>query len=278
MDGRDIDPVWLKEMVELYSPDNYVALIWWEHRRYFGNLGKVHSLKWEKEKNGKIGLYARLCPNARLIELNDQGQSLFTSMEIKFNFDDTGKAYMDGLAVTDSPASLGTQELKFSKQNADNVISEFFSIEKLVFQEEEEAAGSEENLLKRIANHFNLTPKTKTEGDETMNEQQFENFSKQMTDQFSAMTESIAALSTGFTSLSERFSGDDKDDQGSDSIANNGPVTAEMFAELKQGFEKLESENKALSLKLTAALNDEEPGSGDDGDDGSGGSEFTRCL
>jgi hypothetical protein len=57
-----------------------------------------------------------LKPNQKLLWLNDQGEKLFTSIEIWPNFAGTGKAYLTGLAVTDEPASLGTQELYFSRR------------------------------------------------------------------------------------------------------------------------------------------------------------------
>lgn len=37
------------------------------------------------------------------------GQKVYTSMEIRPNFSNSGKCYLIGLAVTDDPASLGTE-------------------------------------------------------------------------------------------------------------------------------------------------------------------------
>jgi hypothetical protein len=66
-------------------------------------------------------LEAQLKPNDKLLCLNDQGEKLFTSIEITPNFASSGKAYLSGLAVTDSPASLGTQELYFSRKTGEPV-------------------------------------------------------------------------------------------------------------------------------------------------------------
>jgi hypothetical protein len=41
-------------------------------------------------------------------------QKVYASIEINPNFADTGEAYLVGLAVTDDPASLGTEMLQFS--------------------------------------------------------------------------------------------------------------------------------------------------------------------
>lgn len=121
VDGRNIDAKDLKDMAESYNPDTYTALIWLEHYRYFGNYGRVIELKTE-EQGDVTKLYAKLAPNAELLALNQQGQKIFTSIEITPNFAKTGKAYLSGLAITDSPASTGTTALMFNRIGSNNVI------------------------------------------------------------------------------------------------------------------------------------------------------------
>lgn len=113
VDGREISPTDLLQMAENYNPELYTALIWQEHQRANGNLGQVVALKSETVGD-EVKLFATLRPNARLLELNQQRQKLFTSIEIIPDFARTGKAYLGGLAVTDSPASVGTTQLHFS--------------------------------------------------------------------------------------------------------------------------------------------------------------------
>lgn len=112
-DGRQINAADLEQMAATYDPKLYTALIWEEHNRLNDNLGQVVALKAQKAGD-KVKLFAILRPNARLIGLNQQKQKLFTSIEIIPNFAKTGTAYLGGLAVTDSPASLGTTRLQFS--------------------------------------------------------------------------------------------------------------------------------------------------------------------
>lgn len=64
-----------------------------------------------------MSLYATLSALPVLVEANQKGQKLFTSIEYYKKFADTDRAYLVGLAVTDTPASRGTQPLKFSKQS-----------------------------------------------------------------------------------------------------------------------------------------------------------------
>lgn len=115
IDGRTIAAQDLLDMANEYNTAVYTALIWREHSRYSDNLGQVLALK-AQQAGEKIKLFAKLKPTAQLVELNQQKQKLFTSIEIIPNFAQTGKAYLGGLAVTDSPASIGTTQLNFTVQ------------------------------------------------------------------------------------------------------------------------------------------------------------------
>jgi len=119
-DGREILPQELRDIAETYSTAKYTAVIWSEHERWPGSYGTVFAVRLaegvEGLEDGQVALEAQLKPNDKLLALNDQGEKLFTSIEITPNFAGSGKAYLSGLAVTDSPASLGTQELYFSRK------------------------------------------------------------------------------------------------------------------------------------------------------------------
>jgi hypothetical protein len=122
VDGREILPQELRDIAETYTPAKYTAVIWCDHERWPGSHGTVFAVRLVEEgedlEPGQIALEAQLKPNDRLLYLNDQGQKLFSSIEITPNFAGSGKAYLTGLAVTDSPASLGTQELYFSNRTS----------------------------------------------------------------------------------------------------------------------------------------------------------------
>lgn len=122
-DGREISPQELREIAETYSPSIYTAVIWCDHERAPGSHGTVFAVRLiegaEDLGPDQVALEAQLKPNDRLLWLNDQGLKLFTSIEITPNFAGGGKAYLSGLAVTDEPASLGTQELYFSKKSSE---------------------------------------------------------------------------------------------------------------------------------------------------------------
>ncbi|ASP16809.1 hypothetical protein CGZ77_03065 [Neisseria sp. KEM232] len=115
VDGRQISADDLKQMAESYDPAVYGARINLEHC-YFtfpgwaGGYGDVLELKaepWHKDES-KTALLARLSVLPNLQELWDGGEKIYTSMEIASDFAKSGRAYLVGLAITDSPASLGT--------------------------------------------------------------------------------------------------------------------------------------------------------------------------
>lgn len=124
-DGRAIQRVWIEQMAKNFNPAKYGARVWIEHMRgllpdsAFAAQGDVLAVKAEQVEDGKLALFAQIKPLESLIAMNKAGQKLYTSIEVDPNFADTGEAYLVGLAVTDSPASLGTELLTFAQQNPD---------------------------------------------------------------------------------------------------------------------------------------------------------------
>lgn len=132
-DGRTITPEWIDQMAANYSPEKYTARINCEHLRgimpesVFGSFGDVVALKAEDiTLDGKTvrALFAQLAPTPELVALNKKRQKVFTSMEVDPDFAKTGQAYLVGLAVTDSPASLGTEMLEFAAKATVNPLNE----------------------------------------------------------------------------------------------------------------------------------------------------------
>ena len=165
-DGRTIQRNWIEEMAESYDPKNtYGARINLDHIKfsvYLPELANAHcfgdvlAVKAEERKDGKLQLLAELQPTDALIALNKDGQKVYTSVEIDTNFADTGKAYLVGLAVTDNPASLGTEMLSFShnglnarKLKAENIFTAAVETE-LEFVEEAEKSPSVLEKIKAL--------------------------------------------------------------------------------------------------------------------------------
>jgi len=115
VDGREIKEQWIKDMAETYDIDEYTASIFQDHYGWYGNYGQVVAVKAEKDAKGRLCLFAQIKANKMLIALNKAGQKLFTSIRVIEDFAATGKAYLMHLAITDEPASLGTEQLSFSQ-------------------------------------------------------------------------------------------------------------------------------------------------------------------
>jgi phage I-like protein len=146
-DGRTISAEWLTQMATNFDPDNYGCRVNMEHIKGmlpegpFKAYGDVTALKTEEGDDGKLGLFAEIDPTDELKAMVEKRQKIYTSMEIDLDFAATGEAYLVGLAVTDSPASLGTTMLKFSadqgkdsplasrKQRPENLFSEALETE-----------------------------------------------------------------------------------------------------------------------------------------------------
>jgi hypothetical protein len=104
----------------------------------------------------KLGLFAQVDALDNLLAIQAKGQKLFSSMEINPAFAQSGKAYLQGLAVTDGPASLGTEVMEFAagqvkdgkpspfasrKIEKDNLFSAAAEIEGLEFDDVKPAEG-----------------------------------------------------------------------------------------------------------------------------------------
>ncbi len=130
VDGRKIERSWLTDIAATYRPATYGARVNKEHivgvtgQEPFKAYGDVLSCSTEEieldlggKKVKKLALNAEIEATDELVQLVGDKQKIYTSIEVAPNFANTGKAYLMGLAVTDTPASLGTEVLSFAVAN-----------------------------------------------------------------------------------------------------------------------------------------------------------------
>ncbi|MGE8327287.1 GPO family capsid scaffolding protein [Pseudomonas urmiensis] len=208
-DGRTIERQWLVDAAETYNPNTYGARVWLEHFRSllpdspFKAYGDVVALKTEEIEiagKTKLALFAQIEPTADLIALNKARQKIFTSIEIRPKFADSGRAYLDGIAVTDTPASLGTEMLAFSaqhpdanplkgrKNDPDNLFSEAIEVA-FEFDEVTDSESKVANLFSRVMDAIGKS-KDKAVKDDA---------------QFSELADAIEALATHAKEQGEAF-------------------------------------------------------------------------
>lgn len=127
-DGRTITREWVEQMAQRYNPQTYGARVNMEHYRgfdpegLFKMYGDITAAKAEEvtiEGEKRLALFVQIDPTPALVELNKKRQKVYTSVEIHPNLNGKG-AYLTGLAITDSPASLGTDLLQFCAGAGEN--------------------------------------------------------------------------------------------------------------------------------------------------------------
>jgi hypothetical protein len=259
IDGRTITEQWIKDMAEQYSPDEYTALVWPEHFRsswapFEGkNWGTVDEVKAAKS-GGKLRLFVKLTANDYLLEANKDGQKLFMSIEPNPDYKGTGKAYLMGLAVTDSPASTGTTRLKFSvgDKELDHEVSQ---LEQLLFtdfikQQDQQTTAEEKGLFAILQDFFKSKPPvqaTDTTEEEPMNKEQFD-----------ALMGKIGGIETKVAELETKFSQKPADDKAGSTAAGGaddkaGQQQAAVSKEEDHGFnaEQFNKLNETLTGLVT---------------------------
>jgi len=159
-DGRAISRAWIEQMAANFNREKYGARVWLEHMRGifadgpFKAFGDVTAVKAEENAEGKLELFAEIDPTDDLVKMTKDRQKIYTSIEVDPEFADSGEAYLVGLAVTDSPSSLGTEMLQFSsqaknnplntrKQRPENLFSEAMEVELDFTEEAGEESGTD---------------------------------------------------------------------------------------------------------------------------------------
>lgn len=133
VDGREIQPQHLRDAAANYSQEVYGARVNIEHYLSlypgsdFGAMGDVAALSTEDITEGPLAgrtaLYAEIEPSDRMVQMTNKGEKVYSSIELHPQFALNGKAYVVGLAMTDTPASLGTERLKFAAQQRASVMA-----------------------------------------------------------------------------------------------------------------------------------------------------------
>lgn len=156
VDGRNIQRDWLTQMAKHYDPKVYTAVANIEHLLslapdgMFSAQGRVLSLGTQEADilgEKKLQLTAVVEVDAAVADMQAAGKKAFASMEISPNFANKGIAYLTGLAFTDTPASLGTETMRFSA-GKDNVFS--FGGDGVVIEFEDAKETTGEGLFARV--------------------------------------------------------------------------------------------------------------------------------
>lgn len=220
-DGRTIAPEWLAQAAKNYNREKYGARVNLEHYRgiypdsVFRAYGDVKSVYAEEVEIGgekKLALFAEIDPTDDLIKLTKDRQKVYTSIELDLDFAGTGEAYLVGLAVTDSPASLGTEYLQFCagagdnsplaarKQKATNLFTCAIESEVELTEEADKAPGLAERIAAMFSSH-----KKQAAADFSDVHQAVEDVAKEVTTISADLQEKLTAQATTITELTSKL-------------------------------------------------------------------------
>src|SRR5471030_861300 len=257
VDGRVIEAQWLNDAAETYTRNTYTAMIWPHHpqydlgeREFTCNLGEVDALKVETEGD-VTKLYAQLIPNQFLIDANRMGQKLFTSAEFISDFAGSGKEYLFGLAVTDIPASLGTEKLKFilagEEKDAARGSLETFSLGTLKNNKAEKKESSLWSKLFSTRKEFTPTPEPNTDKPNEGEEQKM--------DELKALLEQMIQLLNDGKAAAEGDGDSDTPELAADEVAGIADQIAEAAAEVSDLAQDVAEnpEDEVIAAEFSAA-------------------------
>lgn len=261
-DGRIISGNDIQEMAESFDPRVYGCRINLEHIRGlfpdgdFKRLGDVVELKAEKIDddsvlNGKWALFAKITPTDDLIAMNKKLQKVYTSMEIQPNFANTGKCYLVGLAVTDDPASLGTEYLEFCRNAKHNPLQRFKANPENVFSAatlaELEFEDVPDTVLNSLADKVKaIFSRKQVSDDARLNDvhEAVTTVSEHVQTNLTKQDERLSAMETAFVTFKQELTGKVEE-------------TSQAFSILKTTLDKTESFSQPRRTKASGGGGDE---------------------
>lgn len=273
IDGRTIEEQDLIDITETYDPSEYTALIDWEHFKSMNYLGSVEAVQLGKDGKGRVTLEAQLAPTEYAIRMNKSGDAQFTSIEIQPNYANTGKTALTGLALTNSPASLGTNRLQFSDKDKAEKYSKSHQIGVFTLEEDTPQTYDEASALAWFRKKFGIhTPPDETEQEpHDMNEEQQANLVKALGAAFSTAIDPLATAIREQGEELQKFTanqGEQTPPEG-DTAGAEGSADDNGDEDLSAKFSELEAKHEALQkqfAKVTGEAHGETP-DGEDGED-----------
>ncbi|MEQ6971319.1 GPO family capsid scaffolding protein, partial [Pectobacterium polaris] len=211
----------------------------------FRRYGDVVELKAEKIDDdsaisGKLALFAKITPTDELVALNKASQKIYTSMEIQPNFANTGKSYLVGLAVTDDPASLGTEMLEFSAKAKQNPLAtrksspeNLFSVATEVTLEFDDLPDVEPTLLTRVKALFGRK--------QSSDDARFNDVHEAVAEVAGQVQTNADSVDQRFTQLEQRQQRQQRQQQDIATLAQKLSASEQQFTDLKATLDGTES-------------------------------------
>lgn len=261
-DGRVISATDIQEMAETFDPRVYGCRINLEHLKGilpegpFSRYGDVVELKSEKIDddsvlNGKLALFAKITPTNDLIAMNKKLQKVYTSMEIQPNFANSGKCYLVGLAVTDDPASLGTEYLEFCRGAKFNPLNRFKAAPGNLISVATLAELEFEDLPENVFTALSDKVKTIFSRKQASDDARFQDVHEAVTTVSEHVQENLTATEQRLATLENAFATLKQD------VTTKADQTRQAFSQLKTSLDNTESTTQPRRKLSTGGGGDE---------------------
>ncbi|MCG5044471.1 GPO family capsid scaffolding protein [Enterobacteriaceae bacterium 155047] len=261
-DGRVISGADIQDMADTFDPRVYGCRINLEHLRgilpdsvlkRYGDVTEVKAeiISDDSALNGKKALFGKIAPLDELVSMVKAGQKVYTSMEIRPNFANSGKCYLVGLAVTDDPASLGTEYLEFCSLATQNPLAgkkahpdDLFSVATLAALEFEDVPDTVLNsLTDRVKAIFSRKQAT--------DDARFADVHEAVTEVSEMVQTNLTATDSRVTELETAFA------QFKQDVTRKADESAQAFNSLKSSLDNTESQRQPRREKSKGGTGDE---------------------
>ncbi|HEL5225729.1 TPA: GPO family capsid scaffolding protein [Klebsiella pneumoniae] len=261
-DGRVISATDIQEMAETFDPRVYGCRINLEHLKGilpegpFSRYGDVVELKSDRIDddsvlNGKLALFAKITPTDDLIAMNKKLQKVYTSMEIQPNFANSGKCYLVGLAVTDDPASLGTEYLEFCRGAKFNPLNRFKAAPGNLISVATLAELEFEDLPENVFTALSDKVKTIFSRKQASDDARFQDVHEAVTTVSEHLQENLTATEQRLATLENAFATLKQD------VTSKADQTRQAFSQLKTSLDNTESTTQPRRKLSTGGGGDE---------------------
>lgn len=226
-DGRAISPHWLTQAAKNYNREKYGARVNLEHYlsmfpdsdfRAYGDVLSLRAEEVEIDNVKTMALFAEIDPTEDLIKLTNSRNKVYSSIELDLDFAGTGEAYMVGLAITNTPASLGTEYLQFCagagansplaarKQKPTNLFSSAIEAEIELVEQAEPGESQSPHLIDKIKAMF-ASHKKDARGEYAEFTKALEAFAGEVASIDATTQRTLAEQATAITALTAQLDG-----------------------------------------------------------------------
>jgi hypothetical protein len=178
-------------------------------------------------------------------------ESLFFSIEPTEDFAKTGKCYLTGLGMTDSPASLGTDEMRFSSVKGREFTARYAGERVPDLREADEEERFSKTFFQKLSHFFKDEPKEEETGDDPMNNEQFNTVKGTL----EATQQAVETMAGNMNTFMATFKAPGEEGKGEGEGEGKPPAGegADQFAEIKKSVDTMANAFTTMATRMEQA-------------------------